>query len=143
MCFSYFISPNSLRIQEEGIYILGCPTNYVRVPTLRGYTDKDFCVSKYEMKEVGGRLVSQPNGNNFSGGTRNTILNRCAELGPEYDLITNDQWQTLARNIELVSENWSSGTVGVGEINRGHYTNFPNPNLPQVPTIMTVVLAQA
>ena len=47
-------------------------------------------------------------------------------MGQGYDLITNDQWQTLARNIELVPGNWSSGTVSNGAINRGHSDGTPD-----------------
>ena len=109
----------------------GCPDNYVRVPALSGYTDEDFCVSKYEMKDGGGGVpASTPDGNHYLNMSKNNILNLCAGIGPEYDLMTNDQWQTLARNIELVPKNWSSGTVGQGEINRGHYTNNPSNALP-------------
>jgi hypothetical protein len=44
-------------------------------------------------------------------------------------LITNAEWQTLARNIELVAVNWSSGTIGSGSLNRGHSDNAPPSSL--------------
>ena len=107
-----------------------CPGNYVLVPSLAGYTMNPFCVAKYEMKFVlsgGGRegfaIVSSPRALIFSGVkrtgsnenvaiTRNEAITRCTELGQGYDLMTNDEWQTVARNIEGVSSNWGGGTVG-------------------------------
>ena len=52
--------------------------------------------------------------------TRNSARSACAALGPKYALISNAQWQTIARNIEQVASNWSGGAVGVGAVNRGH-----------------------
>jgi len=34
-------------------------------------------------------------------------------------MITNNQWMTIARNIEAQSTNWSGGTVGSGHLSRG------------------------
>ena len=37
-----------------------------------------------------------------------------------YTLISNPEWMSLARNIENVAENWTSGTVGTGCLFRGN-----------------------
>ena len=42
----------------------------------------------------------------------------CQSIGGH--LITNEEWMTLARNIEIVPSNWSSGTVGQGSLKRGN-----------------------
>ena len=42
----------------------------------------------------------------------------CESIGGH--LITNEEWMTLARNIEIVPSNWSSGTVGQGSLKRGN-----------------------
>lgn len=52
----------------------------------------------------------------------NSMLQSCTG----YSLITNAQWQTIARNIEQVSANWSGGSVGAGSLNRGHSDSAPN-----------------
>lgn len=49
----------------------------------------------------------------------------CRDLGANYDLISNAQLQTIARNIEMVPSNWSSGIVGTGSLNRGHSDGAP------------------
>jgi hypothetical protein len=41
------------------------------------------------------------------------------------NLITNDEWMTIARNIERVSSNWSSNIIGTGYIYSGHSDNLP------------------
>ena len=40
-------------------------------------------------------------------------------------MISNNHWQTIARNIAGVASNWSTGTVTSGELNRGHSDNAP------------------
>ena len=103
----------------------GCPTNYILVPALPPYTTTDFCVAKYEMKSVGGSALSRPTGTPWVSIDRNNSVLQCRILGSGYQLISNAQWQTVARNIEGVAANWSSGTVGTGSINRGHADNAP------------------
>lgn len=96
-----------------------CPTNYILVPALAGYTSQDFCVATYEMKKVGSVAMSQAAGAPWSSITRDVSRTQCKSLGAKYDLISNAQWQTVARNIETVPSNWSSGAVGTGTLARG------------------------
>ncbi|MNK07888.1 hypothetical protein D3C87_258110 [compost metagenome] len=105
-----------------------CPPNYVRVPALAGYTTQDFCVGKYEAKNVGSVGVSQSAGNPWNTINRPNSITACQANGVGYDLMTNAQWQTLARNIELVPSNWSSGVVGTGHINRGNSNSNGSTN---------------
>ena len=102
-----------------------CPWGYVPVPAPKGGASKSFCVAKYEMKNKNsssglavlsqGELFSMPSGTPHEVSQPEAQVN-CQELGRnnfgEYDLIRNDEWQTLARNIELVSVNWGNGSVG-------------------------------
>lgn len=48
----------------------------------------------------------------------------CNAIGPGYHLITNNEWMTLARNIESVAHNWSSGVVGDGSFHVGVYAKW-------------------
>jgi formylglycine-generating enzyme required for sulfatase activity len=56
-------------------------------------------------------------------------------LGAGYDLISNAQWQAVAREIELAQTagvylNWSNGsTSGANALNRGHSDNTPFSDL--------------
>lgn len=104
-----------------------CPTNYIFVPALAPYTTVDFCIMKYEAKNDGYlTAVSQPTGTPWVSIDRPTARKRCQALGGEYDLISNDQWQTIARNIAGVASNWSLGSVGGSSyLNRGHSDGNP------------------
>lgn len=44
----------------------------------------------------------------------------CRSLGDNYDLISNKEWMSIARNIEEQDENWSGNNVGVGCVFRGN-----------------------
>ena len=46
----------------------------------------------------------------------------CASAGGH--LITNNEWMTIARNIEIVSDNWSEGLIGKGYLPRGNSDNI-------------------
>ena len=106
---------------------LKCPANYVFVPKNTAYVSKDFCVMKYEAKaetNAGGSYDSDGLSVNLSnykpGSTASNLpwrsINRvnarteCQSLGSGYDLISNAQWQTIARNLELQGTNWTTGT---------------------------------
>ncbi len=52
----------------------------------------------------------------------------CKSLGKGFDLINNNEWMTIANNIESVNANWSGNKVGVGFLNRGH--SDANPDQP-------------
>ena len=113
-----------------------CPWGYVPVPASKEEVSKSFCVAKYEMKNKNsssglavlsqGELFSMPSETPHKVKQREAQVN-CQELGRnnygEYDLIRNDEWQTLTRNIERVSVNWGNGSVGSDKgLNRGHST---------------------
>lgn len=102
-----------------------CPTGYVVVPADGVYTFSDFCVAKYEMKNNSG-AKSEAAGTPWTSITRNNAQTECRNLGAGYDLISNSQWQTIARNIEGVAWNWDTGVVGGGAgLNHGHADNSP------------------
>ena len=105
-----------------------CPENFVGVPSLASYTTHSFCVSKYEMKNDGsGQAVSQAAGPPYMGVSRDDAVAKCTGMGSGYDLLTNDGWQSIARHIELVSDNWSGGNVGSSEgLSQGHSYGVPN-----------------
>ena len=105
-----------------------CPENFVGVPSLTGYTTNSFCVMKYEAKNDGsGGAISQAASLPWVNINRNDSITECTDLGGKYDLITNDEWQSIARNIEDVASNWANGTVGdTGGLSTGHSDTVPN-----------------
>ncbi len=105
-----------------------CPENYVSVPSLDGYTRNNFCIMKYEAKDDGeGNVLAIASGTPYINISRDDAITKCQELGEGFDLITNDEWQTVARNIELVGSNWKNSTVGdPGGLSTGHSDGAPN-----------------
>lgn len=91
-----------------------CPTGFVAVPGNASYGTPDFCVMQYEAKDVGGVATSQANGAPWLNITFAAARRKCQALGPTYDLISNDHWQTIYHDVEYVNANWSGGSRGVG-----------------------------
>ena len=110
-----------------------CPSGFVFVPKNTTYTAVDFCVMKYEAKNDGyGTAVSTATGVPWVNINRATSRSNCQALGAGYDMISNDQWQTIARNIAGVASNWKNGVVGDDQLNRGHSDNAPSSALVAV-----------
>ena len=105
-----------------------CPENFVGVPSLTDYTTNSFCVMKYEAKNDGsGGAISQAASLPWVNINRNDSITECTDLGGKYDLITNDEWQSIARNIEDVASNWKNDTVGdAGGLSVGHSDSVPS-----------------
>lgn len=103
-----------------------CGTGYIGVPPLDGYTDKAFCVMKYEASEGAGSIPVSTASTPWVSINHTDAKAKCAAVGTGYDLISNDEWQTIARNIEKVASNWKEGTVGnAGGLNVGHTDGTP------------------
>jgi len=114
----------------QGVHKFTCPSGFVYVPmsssTFTGVTQYgnvrayDFCVAKYEMKDDGsGNAVSQASGSPWTNISQTTALAKCQAMGTGYDLISNEQWQSIARNIEATATNWSGSAVGSGMLSVG------------------------
>jgi hypothetical protein len=117
--------------QTPSAYSPSCPTGYVSVPAIAYYPGPSFCVMKYEAKTGSNAIAATT----AATGTPVASINRtdarasCRLIGAGYDLISNAQWQTIARNIADQATNWSTGTVYSGELSRGHSDNVPANSL--------------
>ncbi len=127
-----------------------CPTGYVGVPrseieglghasAMNGHSDwwldvsKDFCVMKYPAKNnnsstyATSTTTKTPWSNLKRGIDENdpaSAFKACSDVPTgTHRLISNTQWQTVARNAESVGANWSGGAVGSGVLNKGHTDN--------------------
>jgi len=127
---------------------------YIWVPGNKLYAgcENGFWVAKYEMKaskNINGRglnvsdfpgmtstyntwfydedsnvsIVSTPEGSPIARITQTESIAACSAIGGH--LITNNEWMTIVRNLEMVSSNWSTGTVGQGYIYSGHNDGTP------------------
>jgi hypothetical protein len=105
-----------------------CPPNYLSIPANTDLGTSTFCVMKFNAKNVSGVATSQAALTpwvNIARGTDGTTVGSawkaCKDLGAGYDLLTNAQWQAIARNIESVPSNWSnSSSSGTNSLNRGN-----------------------
>jgi hypothetical protein len=133
-------------ISAENQKSLVCPNNFIRVTARAPYTSSSFCVAKFEMKIEGMtdgthaglpgastdptfKAEARSDGTPFTNLTRDQSITKCNELGAGYDLITNNQWQTLAQTIELQATNWTSGSIGAGMLFVGHSESSTALNL--------------
>jgi formylglycine-generating enzyme required for sulfatase activity len=108
-----------------------CPPNYIPIQKRYPDTYRDFCIAKYEMKTdpVTGAIASMPANTPRVSIDKNSARNACRSLGAGYELISNEQWQTVAKMIADRKENWSTGVAYSGELNSGHSDNSPASNL--------------
>lgn len=106
-----------------------CPTNYIKVSGNGSLGTDDFCVAKFEMRNVSGVATSQSANSPWVSIDAYTAKAECQNLGTDYDLISNPEWLTIAYEIEQNSSNWSGGSVGNGMIPRGHSDNTPSSAL--------------
>jgi formylglycine-generating enzyme required for sulfatase activity len=116
---------NWLQMDSKGLIAttaLVCPTGFISVPGDASLGTDDFCVAKYEMKSG---PASTPAGNPIVSINATDAFSQCAgmsEAGFEsgsFAMISNPEWMTIARNVEQVASNWSSGVVGTGVLARG------------------------
>lgn len=110
---------------------------WISVPGNPDYGTIDFCVMKYEAK------CSLPDGQtcNTVAGEESPIsiaantpwveisqqeaLAECSSIGSGFQLISNEEWMTIAENIASQDMNWSNGTIGSGQLIRGHSDGDP------------------
>ncbi len=97
--------------------------------TLR-YGIWDIMATGCRITSITNRLVSTAEGYPIGNVNQNEARNYCQGLatstGKDYHLITNNEWMTIARNIEDQNVNWISGAVGVGPLKKGNtYGRIP------------------
>jgi hypothetical protein len=126
---------NGEKLVRTVAFRASCPPGYVGVAGDATFGTADFCAAKYEMKKEEAGLIdadgndSGPCGEGWSNqwkalsvaeGLPWTCIefpdarSSCAQLtdaDTSYRLITNAQWQSIARNVESVSDNWTPGGV--------------------------------
>ncbi len=110
-----------------------CPDWFIKVPWNIDFNQPGFCVMKYEAtyedattpnsslwwvdfnttKFIAWKIpVSKPWLYSIADITQQQAIDSCKSMWDWYHLITNDEWMTVARNIEQVWTNWSWNEVG-------------------------------
>ena len=106
-----------------------CPTGFIVVPGNSTFSTTDFCVMKYEAKNVSGVATSQASGTPWVSITQTSAISTATAACTGCHLMTEPEWMTLAANVLSVSSNWSGGSVGSGYIYSGHNDNSPANSL--------------
>jgi len=108
---------------------ISCPSGYIVVPGSHTYGTSDFCVMKYEAKNVGGVATSQAAGVPWVSISQNDSNTVSTAACSGCHLITESEWMTIAQNVLSVASNWSNDVVGSGYIYSGHNDNMPTGGL--------------
>jgi len=106
-----------------------CPQGFIPVPGSGTYHTKDFCVMKYEAKNVGGVATSQAALVPWNNVNQTMAIAAAATACSGCHLLTEAEWMTVAQNVLSVASNWSDGAVGSGYTYSGHSNAQPNNSL--------------
>ena len=82
--------------------------------------DRDINNDRYREEQLARyneRAVSNSRDEPWTGLSFSEAKQRCRNNGSGYDLISNDEWQTIARHIESERQNWFLDTTAVQEEN--------------------------
>jgi hypothetical protein len=97
-----------------------CPGGFIKVRGNSNFGTNDFCVMKFEAKNVSGVATSQENLTPWVNINQIDAKSACHNLGSNFDLISNPEWMTIARQVEFNPFNWLGGTVGSSCLFRGN-----------------------
>lgn len=114
---------------HTGLATLTCPTGFIVVPGSATYSTSDFCVMKYEAKNVSGVPTSQPTSTPWVSISQTSAISTAATACAGCHLISEAEWLTIAQNVLSVASNWSGGTIGNGFIYSGHNDAAPDNGL--------------
>lgn len=118
-------SHTGFRIAFQPLSEIACSTGFIAVPGNSTLGTNNFCVSKYEAKNVGGVATSQPTVSPLVSITQTAAVTAAAGACPNCRLIGEAEWLTIAHNLLTVPSNWSGGSVGSGYVYSGHSDNVP------------------
>jgi len=107
---------------------LTIPTDVVGVGVYNVYDDNATACTSANSRSIAATAKGYP----ITRISHNKAKVYCQSIGAH--LITNDEWMTIARNVEQIDENWTNGSVGSGCLFRGNSGNTtcgydgPNPD---------------
>jgi prepilin-type N-terminal cleavage/methylation domain-containing protein len=92
-------------------WIKNCPEYYIPVPWNKELWQPDFCIWKYEASSSNGNTTwiynSAPWNMPVIEMDDSITFPNCTDNWDNYHIMTMMEWLTVARNIEMVSDNWS------------------------------------
>ena len=106
-----------------------CPAGYIVVPASSTLGTAEFCLMKYEAKNVGGVATSQPDNAPWASISQTTAISTASAACSGCHLMTEAEWMAVAANVISIPSNWLSGTIGSGHFYRGHSDSTPASTL--------------
>jgi prepilin-type N-terminal cleavage/methylation domain-containing protein len=108
---------------------INCPLNFIIVPGSATYGTTDFCVMKYNAKQVGATTtpISQAAGLPWVNISQATAIANSSNVAgcTGCHLLTEPEYMTISQNVLGVASNWYGGVVGTNYIYSGHNDNAP------------------
>jgi len=93
----------SYQVTEKGNPTVACPSGFIVVPGSTTYNTNDFCVMKYEAKQVGSSNVpeSVPTGSPWVNINQTNAITYSQNVANCTDchLISEAEWMTIAQNV--------------------------------------------
>ncbi len=103
-----------------------CPSGFILVSGNIDLGTSNFCVMKYEAKNVSGVATSQAAKTPWVSINQTEARVACSSLGSGYYLITDAEWLTIARLAESNPSNWANGIIGSNVPSGGMYRGNVN-----------------
>ena len=134
-------SPYPLTAESDTVFcsnISDPDDDWIAIPGNAEYNTSDFCVMQFEASresDVATQPISRTQRTPWTDLTQGEAIAACQAIGGE--LISNDQWMTIATKIINLADNWSELSVGQGTVNIGHSDNEPAAPCP-VPNDQTL-----
>lgn len=101
----------------------GCPAGFITVPGSVTYGTIDFCVMKYEAKNVGGKATSQAALLPWASISQTDAIAKSKEVCTGCHLITDAEWLTIAKDVVQVPSNWDHNVISEGYMYNGNNDN--------------------
>lgn len=122
---SSYSTQNFLAMKYEAKYDCNSDGDGDTAATCSAPADSDAGLDWRDTDKQASKVVSTENGAPIVHITQTEAINACPS---GYHLITNNEWMTIARNIEAQSTNWANGVVGStvssgGGLKRGNVGN--------------------
>jgi prepilin-type N-terminal cleavage/methylation domain-containing protein len=129
IAYHYTPKDGQIKSGDCGSLALSCPSGFISVPSSSTYGTSNFCVMKYEAKNVAGVATSQAAGLPWDNISQTAAATTATAACSSCHLITEAEWMTIVQNVLGVASNWSGNAVGSGYIYSGHNDNSPANSL--------------
>lgn len=110
---------------SQQITISKCSPGYISVPGNSKFHTKDFCVMKYEAKNINGVAKSDAKATPWTEVSQTAAIDLAKNACSGCHLITENEWLTIANEITANPANWSDSALGKGFVYSGHNDNSP------------------